>query len=134
MAKKEKTTKKAFAKKPVMSAEEKAAKRKERMEAIKNRPAGQRPNSKQLDVIAMEDGSSVRNYGQVVKNREGFLGVLVTSVVVDAKGSVIGTSVTFVPGNLTVKAKKGHGTFSTPEVKDKAEGGEDDYDEDEDED
>lgn len=49
-------------KKPVKKAEvkpaskkdpEKEAKRKARMEAIKNRPAGQRPNSKQCDVIEL---------------------------------------------------------------------------------
>ena len=37
--------------KKAMSEEEKAAKKKARMEAIKNRPAGQRCNSKQIDVI-----------------------------------------------------------------------------------
>ena len=33
----------------------KAAKRKARMEALKNRPVGQRPNSKQIDVIKLDE-------------------------------------------------------------------------------
>ena len=39
---------------------EKEAKRKARQEALKNRPAEQRPNSKQIDVIAINDKSKVR--------------------------------------------------------------------------
>ena len=76
---------------------EKEAKRKARMEALKNRPAAQRPNSK-----------------------EGYQGVVVTSVLV-IDGKPTSTSVTFVPGNLTVKSKKGHGIICNPKAK-KAKG------------
>ena len=86
--------------------EAKEAKRKARMEALKNRPAEQRPNSKQIDVIKINEKSEVRNYGYAVKNKEGYQGVVVTSVLV-IEGKPTTTSVTFVPGNLTVKSKKG---------------------------
>lgn len=98
-------------------AEAKAAKKKARMEALKNRPAGQRPNSKQVDVITGENGTVVKNFGQVVKSGRNILGVLVTSVAYDAKGNIISTSTTFIPGELTIKAKKGHGNFSKPKHK-----------------
>ena len=62
--------------------EAKEAKRKARMEALKNRPAEQRPNSKQIDVIKINEKSEVRNYGYAVKNKEGYQGVVVTSVLV----------------------------------------------------
>lgn len=75
------------------------------MEALKNRPAEQRPNSKQIDVIKINDKSEVQNYGYAVKNKEGYQGVVVTSVLV-IDGKPTSTSVTFVPGNLTVKSKK----------------------------
>ena len=61
---------------------EKEAKRKARQEALKNRPAEQRPNSKQIDVIAINDKSKVMNFGYAVKNKEGYQGVVVTSVLV----------------------------------------------------
>lgn len=96
--------------------EAKEAKRKARMEALKNRPAEQRPNSKQIDVIKINEKSEVRNYGYAVKNKEGYQGVVVTSVlVVDGKPTT--TSVTFVPGNFTVKSKKGHGIICNPKSK-----------------
>lgn len=100
--------------------EAKEAKRKARMEALKNRPAEQRPNSKQIDVIKINEKSEVRNYGYAVKNKEGYQGVVVTSVLV-IDGKPTSTSVTFVPGNLTVKSKKGHGIICNPKVK-KAKG------------
>lgn len=101
--------------------EAKEAKRKARMEALKNRPAEQRPNSKQIDVIKIDEKSEVRNYGYAVKNKEGYQGVVVTSVLV-IEGKPATTSVTFVPGNLTVKSKKGHGIICNPKSKkDKAE-------------
>ena len=108
---------------------EKEAKRKARMEALKNRPAEQRPNSKQIDVIAIDDKSKVMNYGYAVKNKEGYQGVVVTSVLV-TDGKAISTSVTFVPGNFTVKSKKGHGVITSPKSKkekedDSEEGSED---------
>lgn len=93
-------------KKTKMTPEEKAAKRKARMEAIKNRPAGQRPNSKQVDIIDLGNGSKVLNFGAPVRK----VGTLVTSVALDGDGNVVSTSVTLIPG-VTVKSKKGHGTF-----------------------
>lgn len=116
---------------------EKEAKRKARMEALKarmkalkNRPAEQRPNSKQIDVIKINDKSEVQNYGYAVKNKEGYQGVVVTSVLV-IDGKPTSTSVTFVPGNLTVKSKKGHGIICNPKAK-KAKGEEEEDDDDED--
>ena len=94
------------AKKTKMTAEEKAAKRKARMEALKNRHAGQRPNSKQVDVIDLGNGSKVLNFGAPVRK----VGTLVTSVALDGEGNVVSTAVTLIPG-VTVKSKKGHGTF-----------------------
>ena len=79
MATKKKVTKEVNA----AEAEKKAAKRKARLEAIKNRPEGQRPNGKQIDVIETGNGV-VKNYGD---------------------GQVVSTSVTFVPGKFTVIAK-----------------------------
>ena len=52
MATKKKVTKEVNA----AEAEKKAAKRKARLEAIKNRPEGQRPNGKQIDVIETGNG------------------------------------------------------------------------------
>jgi hypothetical protein len=96
--------------------QEKLAKRKVRMEAIKNRPAVQRPNGKQIDVVESEAGT-VKNFGYPVKEKNQHVGVLVTSVAYDKAGNVISTSVTFVPGNLTVKSKKGHGVICAPKAK-----------------
>lgn len=104
---------------------EKEAKRKARMEALKARPVEQRPNSKQIDVIKLdEDGKKViKNFGYAIKNKEGYQGVLVTSVL-EVEGNPVNTSVTFVPGELTVKAKKGHGTICAPKHKKVKEGSE----------
>lgn len=107
--------------------EAKEAKRKARIEALKNRPAEQRPNSKQIDVIKINEKSEVRNYGYAVKNKEGYQGVVVTSVlVIDGKPAT--TSVTFVPGNFTVKSKKGHGIICNPKSKKDKEDAEDSED------
>lgn len=114
--KKEDTKKKGGKEKDAEKDAEKAAKRKARMEALKNRPAEQRPNSKQIDVIKINDKSEVLNYGYAVKNKEGYQGVVVTSVLV-IDGKPTSTSVTFVPGNLTVKSKKGHGIICNPKAK-----------------
>jgi hypothetical protein len=95
---------------------EKDAKRKARMEALKNRPAEQRPNSKQIDIIDLGDGNVVKNFAYAVKEKATHVGVLVTSVALK-DGNVTGTSVTWVPGNLSVKAKKGHGTICAPKSK-----------------
>lgn len=110
--KKKEDTKKKGAEKDA----EKEAKRKARQEALKNRPAEQRPNSKQIDVIAINEKSEVRNYGYAVKNKEGYQGVVVTSVLV-TDGKPVSTSVSFVPGTLTVKSKKGHGVICSPKNK-----------------
>lgn len=107
--------------------EAKEAKRKARMEALKNRPAEQRPNSKQIDVIKINEKSEVRNYGYAVKNKEGYQGVVVTSVLV-IEGKPTTTSVTFVPGNLTVKSKKSHGIICNPKSKKDKEDAEDSED------
>lgn len=121
MAKKKEETKKKV-KDP-----EKEAKRKARMEALKNRPAEQRPNSKQIDIIKLdEDGKKVvKNFGYAIKNKESYQGVLVTSVL-EVEGTPVNTSVAFVPGNLTVKAKKGHGTICAPKNKKAKDDEEDD--------
>ena len=88
---------------------EKEAKRKARQEALKNRPAEQRPNSKQIDVIAINDKSKVMNFGYAVKNKEGYQGVVVTSVLV-TDGKPVSTSVSFVPGTLSVAIRFGNGS------------------------
>ena len=121
MAKKKEDTKKKV-KDP-----EKEAKRKARMEALKNRPAEQRPNSKQSDIIKLdEEGKKVvKNFGYAIKNKDGYQGVLVTSVL-EVEGTPVNTSVAFVPGNLTVKAKKGHGTICAPKNKKAKDDEEDD--------
>lgn len=95
---------------------EKEAKKAARKEALKNRPAGQRTNSKQIDVIDLGNGKVIKNYGYPIKSKKDFVGVLVTSVTMDGE-NVIAESTTFVPGKLTVKAKKGHGTICSPKTK-----------------
>lgn len=107
---------------------EKAAKKKARMEALKNRPAGQRPNSKQIDVIDLGDGKVIKNYGYPVKAKGKHIGILVTSVSLSGD-QVTGTSIQFIPGELTIKAKKGHGTITAPKEK-KAKDAEETSDED----
>ena len=76
--------------KKAMSAEEKAAKKKARLEAIKNRPAGQRCNSKQVDVIETENGT-VETWGYPVVAARKHIGVLTTTIVKDKGGNVIST-------------------------------------------
>lgn len=111
MAKKEKKAEATAKKeKKVMTPEEKAAKKKARMEAIKNRPAEQRPNSKQVDIIDLGDGNVIKNFGYPVKQKNNHIGVLITSVAIK-NGEVVSTSTSFVPGDLTVKSKKNHGTI-----------------------
>lgn len=95
---------------------EKEAKKAARKEALKNRPAGQRTNSKQIDVIELGNGKVIKNYGYPIKSKKDFVGVLVTSVVMNGE-DVVSESTTFVPGKLTVKAKKGHGTICSPKSK-----------------
>ena len=104
-------------KKKAAPVDEKAAKRKARMEALKNRPAEQRPNSKQIDIIPTENGGCVKNFGYPLKANGKHIGVLVTSVAYDAEGNVLSSNTTLVPGDLTVKAKKGHGTIVAAKYK-----------------
>lgn len=127
-AKKAEPAKKAAAK---MSGEEKAAKKKARLEAIKNRPEGQRTNSKQCDVIETTKGV-VKTYAMPVK---GF-GVVLTTVAEDKDGNVVSTAITTLAG-YTVKSKKGHGTLKAgvPGVGKKGKGAkEEEVDEDDEED
>ena len=123
-------------KKKAMTAEEKAARREARKEAIKNRPAGQRCNSKQIDIIELENGQKILVYGYPVVAKRQHMGVLVNSVVLDAEGTVTGVSNSFVEGNLTIKAKKGHGVITAPKAKGEAAEAEDadDAEEEDDED
>ena len=107
MAKAKKETKKAA---DATKAEEKAAKRKARMEALKNRPAEQRPNSKQVDIIQVGENQVVKTYAMPVKVKHRSIGVMVTSVAIE-DGKVVSTSNTFIPGELAVKVKKGHGNI-----------------------
>lgn len=107
MAKAKKETKKAA---DATKAEEKAAKRKARMEALKNRPAEQRPNSKQVDIISVSENQVVKTYAMPVKVKHRSIGVLVTSVAIE-DGKVTSTSNAFIPGELAVKVKKGHGNI-----------------------
>ena len=104
MAKKKEDTKKKV-KDP-----EKEAKRKARMEALKNRPAEQRPNSKQVDIIKVSENQVVKTYAMPVKVKHRSIGVLVTSVAIE-DGKVTSTSNAFIPGELAVKVKKGHGNI-----------------------
>ena len=97
--------------KKAMSAEEKAAKKKARLEAIKNRPAGQRCNSKQVDVIETENGT-VETWGYPVVAARKHIGVLTTTIVKGKDGNVISTASTWVPGDITIKSKKGHGIIT----------------------
>lgn len=112
-------------KKTTAPADEKAAKRKARMEALKNRPAEQRPNSKQIDVFTDEKTNGyVKNFGYPIKAKGIHIGVLVTSIAYDSNGNVLSSNIEFVPGDLTVKAKKGHGIivaakYKTDEQKEK---------------
>lgn len=110
-------------------------KKKARLEAIKNRPEGQRTNSKQCDVIETTKGV-VKTYAMPVK---GF-GVVLTTVAEDKDGNVVSTAITTLAG-YTVKSKKGHGTLKAgvPGVGKKGKGAkeadvDDDDEEDEDED
>lgn len=104
-AKKESSVKK-------MTPEEKAAKRKARMEALKNRPEGQRPNGKQMDVIKIDDANEIRKYAAPVKVKGRSIGCLITSVAI-CDGKVVSVSEAFVPGEVVVKVKKGHGILTS---------------------
>lgn len=131
MAKKEKKAAEAKTavkkEKKVMTPEEKAAKKAARMEAIKNRPAEQRTNSKQVDVIDLGEGNVIKNFGYPIKKKSEHVGVLITSVALK-NGEVTSVSTSFVAGDLTIKAKKGHGTICAPKHKGEASEVEDEED------
>lgn len=99
-----KDEKKSKAGKKELTAEEKKAKREAMKERLKNRPEGQRPNSKQCDIFDFADHGKVEVYGANIRK----FGVVLTSIAFDKDGNVIGTSITTVPGH-SVKSKKGHG-------------------------
>ena len=88
-----------------LTAEEKAAKKAARMEALKNRPEGQRPNSRQIDIIEVE-GGQVETFAYSVRKT----GSIVTSILKNANGEAVSVSTIFVPG-VKAKAKKGHGAL-----------------------
>lgn len=121
MAKAKKEIKKAA---DATKAEEKAAKRKARMEALKNRPAEQRPNSKQVDIIQVSENQVVKTYAMPVKVKHRSIGVMVTSVAIE-DGKVVSTSNTFIPGELAVKVKKGHGNIVAQKTAKGSKGAED---------
>ena len=89
-----------------LTAEEKAAKRAAMKERLANRPEGQRPNSKQIDILDLGNGSKVLNFGSPVRK----VGTLVTSVAVNSKGEVVSTALTLIEG-VSPKVKKGHSTL-----------------------
>ena len=111
------TKKKAVA----ATAEEKAAKRKARMEALKNRPVEQRPNGKQMDVIDLGNGQVVKKYAAPVKLKGRSIGCLITTILF-VKDTAVSVAEQFVPGEVVVKVKKGHGTLvAQKEKKDQSE-------------
>lgn len=107
MAKKKETTTPATVsaeEKAAAKAAKRAAAKAKRLEAMKNRPAIQRPNSRQIDVIEIEGSGKVLNFGYAIRKT----GTLITSVALNPAGEIVSTSVTLVAGTK-VKVKKGHG-------------------------
>lgn len=92
------------------SADDKAAKRKARMEALKNRPAEQRTNSKQVDIVKISDTQEVKTFAYPIKSHGRSVGVLIKDVAI-VDGNIVSVSNTFVPGELVAKVKKGHGVI-----------------------
>ena len=91
--------------KKVLTDEEKKAKREAMKERLKNRPEGQRPNSKQIDIIETANGK-ILTYAMPVRK----VGSLVTVIAHDQEGNVVSTSTTLIPG-VSPKVKKGHGNL-----------------------
>lgn len=89
-----------------LTADEKKAKREAMKERLKNRAPGQRPNSKQCDIIDLGGGNVVKTFAMNVRK----YGVLITSVVTDKDGKVIAVSNETIPG-VSVKSKKEHGNL-----------------------
>lgn len=101
-------------------------------ERLKNRAPGQRPNSKQCDIIDLGGGNVAKTFAMNVRK----YGVLITSVVTDKDGKVIAVSNATIPG-VSVKSKKEHGIL-VPKVpgmgkKGKAAEAEDDEEDEDDE-
>lgn len=119
-------------KKELTAEEKKKAKREAMKERLKNRAPGQRPNSKQCDIIDLGGGNVAKTFAMNVRK----YGVLITSVVTDKDGKVIAVSNATIPG-VSVKSKKEHGTL-VPKVpgmgkKGKAAEAEDDEEDEDDE-
>lgn len=89
-----------------LTPDEKKAKREALKERLKNRAPGQRPNSKQCDIIDLGGGNVVKTFAMNVRK----FGVLITSVVTDKDGKVIAVSNETIPG-VSVKSKKEHGNL-----------------------
>lgn len=106
----------------------KLAKKEARKEALKNRPEGQRPNSKQVDTIQCGK-TTVDTFAYPVRKT----GSLITTVVKDEKGNAISASSTFIPGTKA-KVKKGHGALQPGNAGEGKKKGKDAEGDDEDED
>ena len=102
----------------------KEAKKAARMARLKERPEGQRENSKQVDVIPFDNGQVVVFAAPVRK-----FGCIVTAIALDSDGQPVSVSVTPL-GGFKPKTKKGHGqlVMGVPGVK-KGKGAEDEEDE-----
>lgn len=136
MASKKEAPKKMEQKKSSVSKltpEEKAAKRKARMEALKNRPKEQRPNGKQMDIIRVDENNEIRKYAAPIKVHGRSIGVAVTTVAL-VKGQVVSVAEAFIPGELMVKVKNGHGNIVAQKASKSKKGEEIDEEEEETED
>ena len=90
-----------------MTPEERKAKAAARKQRLAEMPEGQRPNSKQIDVIEGANGTKVAVYAQTVRK----FGVIITAVVLDKAGNVISVGGTEALAGFKVKTKKGHGNL-----------------------
>ena len=82
-----------------LTSEEKKAKREAMKERLKNRAPGQRPNSKQCDIIDLGGGNVAKTFAMNVRK----YGVLITSVVTDKDGKVIAVSNATSPRRSTAR-------------------------------
>ena len=85
--------------------DDKAAKKAARMERLKNRPEGQRENSKQIDVIPF-DGGQIQVFAAPVRK----YGCIITAIALDSEGQPVSVSVSHL-GGFKPKSKKGHGSL-----------------------
>lgn len=106
-AAKEQPAAKAKSTKKQMTPEERKAKAEARKQRLAELPEGQRPNSKQIDVIEGANGTKVAVYAQVVRK----FGVIITAVVFDKAGNIIAVGGTEALAGYKVKTKKGHGNL-----------------------